>query len=62
MDVQSCSLENVFNAKDNPLDKILSHQKWNIIKRTAPMLVRTINGKENDVRLQKEILLKYVRR
>ena len=59
MNPQSCSLEYVFDATDTPVARQLSRQQWNHIHDTAPMLVRNVNGRDSDVRLNKDTLLKY---
>ncbi len=60
MNPQSCSLDHVFNASETPLDRQLSLADWLAIERSAPMLVRTVNGRDRDVRLHKDTLLKFV--
>jgi hypothetical protein len=58
MSVGSCSLEYVYNASRIPLEQQLSRETWRIVHDTSPMLVRTIHGRDGDVRLHKDTLLK----
>eukprot|EP00750_Incisomonas_marina_P018827 INCI3151.4.p1 GENE.INCI3151.4~~INCI3151.4.p1 ORF type:complete len:615 (-),score=87.67 INCI3151.4:210-2054(-) len=59
MSIGSCSLDYVFDASEVPLHQQLRREEWQTIKKTSPMLVRTVLGRDNDVHLHKETLLKY---
>ena len=58
MSAGSCSLDYVYNASTTILASQMSREVWRVIHDTSPMLVRTIHGRHNDVRLHKDTLLK----